>query len=84
MSKTNLKPVDDNHNEVLRKAAQISPTGHKYDIRHTDDPSARALRQLINITDPNMANQDYDTLGLVVNTRGVAITLNDGTLIYNS
>ena len=47
----------------------------------TSDPSTRAHRQLEN---HNYAGRAYTDLNLIVNHRDIAITLNDGSLIYNS
>lgn len=44
-----------------------------------DGANARAHRQLEN---HNYAGRDYNNLGLIENNRGIALTLNDGSLIY--
>lgn len=71
--------VDDNWGEALRKSAERINPDDKTEYRfRVIDPSNRAHRQLFN---HQYAGVAYDDLHLVVNSRGIALTLRDGTLI---
>ena len=66
-----------------RSFVQSPSRGEEQYAREVYDanPSGRANRQLQN---HEYAGRNYEELNLIVNHRDIALTLNDGTLIYNS